>query len=466
MASSGNPPPAGNRFTARRPTRAPCASQGVPPPCRSCRTHRARRPARPRRGPARPARRSRSARRSSGPSPSPAATSARRSGVVELTIALHRLLESPRDRIVWDTGHQAYPHKLLTGRLERFGTLRQLDGVGGFPRRVGVAARRVRRRSRRHGPLDRRGPGRGARPPPRARADRGRRRRRGADERPLARGAQRHRPAPDADAHRRQRQRDVDQPDRRGVLEVPVARSSSRAPGARARAPTTAPSSGSRSSARTSSSCRRRLRASVVRFAQPGQLFEDLGITYIGVVPGHDLHALLETLGRALALPGPTIVHVRTQKGRGFRPAEADQVGFHGAALPPMTAASTARRADRCRRRCRAADAAGAVAEAPKKHPNYTAVFAAELIELAQDRSADRRDHGGDADRAPGMSQFQAEFPDRFFDVGIAEQHAVTLRDRAGDGRACGRSSRCTRRSSSGRSTRPSTTSARTTSRS
>ena len=56
-------------------------------------------------------------------------------GVVELTIALHRLLESPRDRIVWDTGHQAYPHKLLTGRLERFGTLRQLDGIGGFPRR-------------------------------------------------------------------------------------------------------------------------------------------------------------------------------------------------------------------------------------------------------------------------------------------------------------------------------------------
>ncbi|HEV7604888.1 MAG TPA: 1-deoxy-D-xylulose-5-phosphate synthase N-terminal domain-containing protein, partial [Candidatus Limnocylindrales bacterium] len=56
-------------------------------------------------------------------------------GVVELTIALHRLLESPRDRIVWDTGHQAYPHKLLTGRLERFVTLRQLDGVGGFPRR-------------------------------------------------------------------------------------------------------------------------------------------------------------------------------------------------------------------------------------------------------------------------------------------------------------------------------------------
>src|SRR4029079_12905369 len=81
----------------------------------------------------------------------------------------------------------------------------------------------------------------------------------------------------------------------------------------------------------------RRLRKSVVNCAQPGQLFEDLGITYIGVVPGHDLHALLETLGRALVLPGPPIVHVRTQKGRGYRPAEADQVAFHGAALPPMT---------------------------------------------------------------------------------------------------------------------------------
>ena len=86
----------------------------------------------------------------------------------------------------------------------------------------------------------------------------------------------------------------------------------------------------------------RRLRKSVVNFAQPGQLFEDLGITYIGVVPGHDLHALLVTLGRALVLPGPTIVHVRTQKGRGFRPAETDQVGFHGAALPPMTMAPAA----------------------------------------------------------------------------------------------------------------------------
>ena len=71
-----------------------------------------------------------------GPWPSPVATSAPRSASSSSTIALHRLLESPRDQIVWDTGHQAYPHKLLTGRLDRFGTLRPLDGIGGFPRRT------------------------------------------------------------------------------------------------------------------------------------------------------------------------------------------------------------------------------------------------------------------------------------------------------------------------------------------
>ncbi len=80
----------------------------------------------------------------------------------------------------------------------------------------------------------------------------------------------------------------------------------------------------------------RRMRKSFVSFAQPGQLFEDLGITYIGVVPGHDLRALVHTFRSALDLGGPVLVHVRTQKGRGYHPAEKDQVGFHGAALPPM----------------------------------------------------------------------------------------------------------------------------------
>ena len=175
----------------------------------------------------------------------------------------------------------------------------------------------------------------------------------------------------------------------------------------------------------------RRFRKSVVNFAQPGQLFEDLGITYIGVVPGHDIHALLETLGRALDLPGPTIVHVRTQKGRGFRPAEADQVGFHGAALPPIAVAvppAGAVAGPTMPTESMTDDAAppARVAEAPRKHPNYTAVFAAELIELAR---SDRRIVGITAGMptGTGMARFQAEFPDRMFDVGIAEQHSVAL---------------------------------------
>jgi 1-deoxy-D-xylulose-5-phosphate synthase len=137
-----------------------------------------------------------------------------------------------------------------------------------------------------------------------------------------------------------------------------------------------------------------------------------------------------------LTLPGPTIVHVRTQKGRGFRPAETDQVGFHGAALPPIAMAAApgadaydgARASAAMPAESMADDAAppAAVVETAKKNPNYTAVFAAELIELAR---ADRRIVGLTAGMptGTGMSKFQAEFPDRMFDVGIAEQHSMAM---------------------------------------
>ena len=206
----------------------------------------------------------------------------------------------------------------------------------------------------------------------------------------------------------RQRQRDVDQPDGRGVLQVPEPDQAVAGRGGRARAPTTAPSSGSRSSGRRVLDWSRRLRASVVHFAQPGQLFEDLGITYIGVVPGHDLHALLETLGRALELPGPTIVHVRTQKGRGFRPAETDQVGFHGAALPPMAidAAGGARGRDGAGAAAMptesmADDAAPPTrgAEAAEEAPELHRGLRRRADRARPDRPADRRDHRRHADR-------------------------------------------------------------------
>jgi 1-deoxy-D-xylulose-5-phosphate synthase len=366
-------------------------------------------------------------------------------GVVELTIALHRLLESPRDKIVWDTGHQAYPHKLLTGRLDRFGTLRQLDGVGGFPRRsesehdvfdgghagtgLSIAEGLAAARDIRHG-MERIAVVVG--------------------DAALMSGL-----SLEAlnDIGHRQTQMLIVVNDNEMSISPTVGAFSSylsqiklstawqQGKGFYDRTVERIPVVGP-----TVLELSQRLRKSVVNFAQPGQLFEDLGITYIGVVPGHDLRALLDVFGRALAMPGPTIVHVRTQKGRGYRPAEADQIGFHGAALPPMTAPPATDSYDgRSAPKPMAAQAGvssgstmptesmsddaappARTVEAPKKTPNYTAHFVAELIELAR---ADRRIVGITAGMptGTGLSKFQAEFPDRFFDVGIAEQHSMTL---------------------------------------
>ncbi|MFL5779170.1 MAG: 1-deoxy-D-xylulose-5-phosphate synthase [Chloroflexota bacterium] len=369
-------------------------------------------------------------------------------GVVELTIALHRLLESPRDRIVWDTGHQAYPHKLLTGRFDRFRTLRQLDGIGGFPRRS----------ESEHDVFDGGHAGTGlsiGQGLATARDLRGGRERIAVvvGDAAITSGL-----SLEAlnDIGQRKTQLLIVLNDNEMSISPTVGglstylsqiklsgtwQSSKTAYDALvARIPGVGP---------TIRELSQRLRASVVNFAQPGRLFEDLGITYIGLVPGHDLKALLQTFQQALELKGPVIVHVRTQKGHGYRPAETDQVGFHGAALPPMAVPpangngngsgnghvprpSTSTRASGAATptipsESMADDAAPASAVIrTAKHPNYTAVFVAELIERAR---ADDRIVAITAGMptGTGLSKFQAVFPHRFIDVGIAEQHAVTL---------------------------------------
>jgi len=359
-------------------------------------------------------------------------------GVVELTIALHRLLESPRDKIVWDTGHQAYPHKLLTGRFEKFQTLRQLDGVGGFPRRsesphdvfdgghagtgLSIAQGLATARDLRHG-LERIAVVVG--------------------DAALMSGLSLE--ALNDIGHRRTQLLIVLNDNEMSIsptvgafshylsqikLSPAWLQTKTAYDYLVERIPIIGP---------TALELSRRLRKSVVSFAQPGQLFDDLGITYVGPVPGHDVHALLETFDRALELPGPVIVHVRTQKGRGYRPAEADQVGFHGAALPPMAIEpdhptqgtngkvepATGNRKVAMPTESMADDAAPASAT-PRKNPNYTAVFVAELLELArQDRRIVAITAG--MPTGTGLSRFEAEFPRRFVDVGIAEQHALTL---------------------------------------
>ena len=359
-------------------------------------------------------------------------------GVVELTVALHRLLESPRDKIVWDTGHQAYAHKLLTGRLAQFGTLRQLDGMGGFPRRsesehdvfdgghagtgLSIAQGLATARDLRHG---------------------------------LERIAV---VVGDAALMTGLSLEALNDIGHRGTQLLIVLNDNEMSISPTVGAFSTYLSKIKLSQAWQHSKTAydslieklpvvgggalewsQRLRRSVVSLATPGQLFEDLGITYIGVVPGHDLHALLETFTRVLELKGPVIVHVRTQKGRGYRPAETDQVSFHGAALPPMEltpdadshtpghlAASNRTTTPHGSGSNGDAVPSAAAMAGPKKHPNYTAVFADELIALAAD---DRRIVGITAGMptGTGMAKFHAAYPDRAFDVGIAEQHAVTM---------------------------------------
>ncbi|MER3418802.1 MAG: hypothetical protein C4343_06890 [Chloroflexota bacterium] len=263
-------------------------------------------------------------------------------GVVELTIALHRLLDSPYDKIVWDTGHQAYAHKLLTGRLARFGTLRQLGGIGGFPRRtesphdvfdgghagtgLSIAEGLATARDLRHG-LERIAVVVGDAAlmsglSLEALNDIGQRRTQllivlNDNEMSIS-------PTVGALSHY--------------LSEIKLSPAWRQTKTAYDRAIERLPLIG-----RTALELSQRLRKSVVNFAQPGQLFEDLGITYIGVVDGHDLRALLHNLRAALALSGPVIVHVRTQKGKGYHPAEVDQVSFHGAALPRRSSSPFAR---------------------------------------------------------------------------------------------------------------------------
>jgi 1-deoxy-D-xylulose-5-phosphate synthase len=350
-------------------------------------------------------------------------------GAVEVAIALHRLLESPRDRIVWDTGHQAYAHKLLTGRLADFGTLRQIDGIGGFPRRIesphdvfdgghagtglSIAAGLASARDVRHG-LERIAVVVG--------------------DAALMTGLSLE--ALNDIGHRGTRMLIVLNDNEMSIsptvgafsrylsqIKLTHAWQTSRVAWDRLvkRIPVVGPEVLEWS---------HRLRRSVVNLASPGQLFEDLGIKYIGPVDGHDLRALVRTFRRAFELGGPVIVHVRTQKGHGYAPAELDRVSFHGAALPPMDVSTNGGHPARMMASEAVGKESGPVAPvtavATPKPPNYSSVFVSELIALARDDQRIVAITAG-MPTGTGLARFEAEFPDRFFDVGIAEQHSVTL---------------------------------------
>lgn len=341
-------------------------------------------------------------------------------GAVEITLALHRVMSSPRDRIVWDTGHQAYAHKLLTGRREQFHTLRQVGGVGGFPRRS----------ESEHDVFDGGHAGTGV---------------------SIAVGLAAARDLRPANDPQRQQRIAVCVGDaaiqsgltlealnhlgdtKHRLLIVLNDNEMSISPSVGGLSTRLNKLRLTRAYQGTKSLTQRVLpRIPIVgrplfnalAFAKEGfkrswakvGFFEDMGLTYIGVLDGHDLAELEESFERAFALRGPVIVHVKTKKGKGFGPAEMDSVSFHGASLPPI---------DLCLIDP-TEEPLPPETEPRRRAKTYTTTFAEELIRLATEDERICAITAG-MPTGTGLARFGARFPARLFDVGIAEQHAVTM---------------------------------------
>ncbi|MDE3074142.1 MAG: 1-deoxy-D-xylulose-5-phosphate synthase [Chloroflexota bacterium] len=335
-------------------------------------------------------------------------------GAVELTIALHRVFDAPKDQIIWDVGHQSYPHKMLTGRRDRLSSIKKFGGISGFPLRSeseydtfgtghastavsaalgmakardllgkqfsvvavvgdgaltgGLAFEGLNNAGQLDTPLVVVLNDNGMSISPNV----------GALSHYLYRIA--------SDPMYLHTKRDIERllqsfPMVGGQM-VHVAR---------------------------------RMKDSVKEFVLPGNLWEEFGFVYIGPINGHDIRGMIDTLERAKSLNRPVFVHVRTVKGKGYEPAEKDATTFHSVSAPKKPSPPAAEVQGRV----------GAAAAPPKPAPpSYSSVFGKTAVELA------RKDPRIVAITAAmtegtGLNEFARLFPERFFDVGIAEQHAV-----------------------------------------
>ncbi len=325
-------------------------------------------------------------------------------GVVELTIAMHRVLNSPRDRIIWDVGHQSYAHKLLTGRRDHFHTLRQPGGLSGFPKRT-------------ESPHDAFDTGHASTSVSAALGLAQARDLRGEDHRVVAvigDGALTGGMAYEAlnNAGHQGTDLTVILNDNSmsiapnvGAMSVHLNRLRTEPVYSRLRddinsllkrIPRIGPSV-----SRTAERIKQGLKYVVLE----GMLFEELGFKYLGPIDGHDMAALVGVLGRAKALRGPVLIHVVTTKGKGFRPAEDNPCAFHGTGpFDPQTG----------------------LVNGKAKSPSYSSVFGHALVRLARDDDRIVAITAAMLD-GTGLRKFAEEFPDRCYDVGIAEQHAVTF---------------------------------------
>ncbi len=323
-------------------------------------------------------------------------------GAIELTVALHFVFNTPDDRLVWDVGHQSYPHKILTGRRDQIHTVRKWGGLTPFPKRsesefdtfgVGHAGTSIG----------------GAQGMAEAIARLGHERKvvavigDGAMTAGMAFEALNHAGEQGTDLLVVLNDNDMSISPNVGALSNYFAKVLSGKLYSTVR----------QGSKRVLShmppvwELARRAEEHVKGMIVPGTLFEELGFSYFGPIDGHDLPTLVTTLRNLRPLEGPRLLHVVTRKGKGYGPAEADPVKYHaiGAPMDP---------------------AVGMVSSKSKSRPTYSKVFGDWLCDMAE--RDDRLVAITPAMReGSGMVRFEQEFAERYFDVGIAEQHSVTL---------------------------------------
>jgi 1-deoxy-D-xylulose-5-phosphate synthase len=322
-------------------------------------------------------------------------------GTVELSIALHRVFDTPRDRIVWDVGHQTYPHKILTGRRDRMHTLRQFEGISGFPRRI-------------ESEYDTFGTAHSSTSISAALGMAVAARQRGEDRHSIAvigDGAMTAGMAFEA-----LNNAGVMHNIRLLVILNDNDMSISPPVGALNRYLARLMSGKFYAAAKQVGKSVLGVAPPLLEFAKkveehakgmvmPATLFEEFGFNYIGPIDGHDLDSLVPTLENLKHLNGPQFLHVVTKKGQGYKLAEADPVLYHGPGkFDPKVGL--------------------VVTPSPKK--TYTQVFGDWLCDMA---AADPDLIGITPAMCggSGMTDFEQRFPDRYYDVGIAEQHAVTF---------------------------------------
>lgn len=324
-------------------------------------------------------------------------------GVVELTMALHLILNFPEDKLIWDVGHQSYTHKILTGRKQEFEHLRQLDGISGFPKRsesdcdafdtghsstsisAGLGYARARDLL-------------------------------GEDYHVVSvigDGALTGGPAFEAlnNAAELQTNMIIVLNDNKMSISENVGGLSQHLASLRTAEAYQEFKSGVHNSLERlpyGERVVRRIRktkSSLKQLLIPGMIFENMGITYLGPVDGHNLMDLVRILREAKKVNGAVVVHVQTEKGRGYQPAEEHPDRFHGTG--PF-------------------DIPSGQPLVKKEKPNYTDVFSTVITKIAAKDDRVVAITAAMAD-GTGLKRFRAEYPARFFDVGIAEGHAVTF---------------------------------------